>query len=254
MYYYININKFNIMRIQYISDIHLEFYKNKFPNIIPMAPILCLAGDIGHPNSINYISFLQELNNKREFEKIFLITGNHEYYKQCISIDETNNKIKSLINDYNLYKISFLNNSCEYYNGYKFIGSTLWSHIYNKNNLTNDFCNIKDMTITNYNSLHVDSTLYLKKEIENTNNKIVVISHFLPSYRLIQKKYVMYSRYNQCYASHCDYLIKDPIVLWIYGHTHSKYKTKIKDINMVCNPLGYNYNNKIINYNEFIDV
>ena len=36
-----------IMKIQYISDIHLEFYEDilQIP-IIPSAPVLCLLGDI----------------------------------------------------------------------------------------------------------------------------------------------------------------------------------------------------------------
>ena len=47
------------MLIQYISDIHLEFYNlSKIIKLIPSAPILCLAGDIGNPLLENYEIFL----------------------------------------------------------------------------------------------------------------------------------------------------------------------------------------------------
>ncbi len=67
------------MRIQYISDIHLEFFKVLPKQIVrPVADILCLAGDIGYPFSSLYRDFLKQVS--RDFKKVFLIAGNHEYY------------------------------------------------------------------------------------------------------------------------------------------------------------------------------
>ena len=59
------------MKIQYISDIHLE-YLSEIPKINPVGDVLVLAGDIGHPFSSIYINFLIDVNNK--FKKVFLIT------------------------------------------------------------------------------------------------------------------------------------------------------------------------------------
>ena len=117
-----------LKRIQYVSDIHLEFHKNVCPKIKAVAPILCLAGDIGYPNMSNYKNFLTHLNSNNAFQKIFLIAGNHEYYNQNKSIEETNSCIQRIVNG--LPKISFLNNKSEFYDGYLFIGSTLWSKVH----------------------------------------------------------------------------------------------------------------------------
>ena len=62
------------MKIQYISDIHLE-YQSTLPNIDQISDILVLAGDIGFPFSFLYKEFLIDMNKK--FKKIFLIAGNH---------------------------------------------------------------------------------------------------------------------------------------------------------------------------------
>ena len=60
---------------QYISDLHLE--KNFPRNIKAEKPFLILAGDIGYPFQKSYVDFLQSLSY--QFDKVFIITGNHEY-------------------------------------------------------------------------------------------------------------------------------------------------------------------------------
>jgi len=82
--------------IQYISDIHLELLhieeiKSRINKIIPVCPTLILAGDIGNPFHQGYKLFIQEMNNK--FEKVFLVSGNHEYYGGK-SIEETDTNQK----------------------------------------------------------------------------------------------------------------------------------------------------------------
>ena len=240
-----------LKRIQYVSDIHLEFHKNMYPKIKAVAPILCLAGDIGYPNMSNYKNFLTHLNSNHAFQKIFLIAGNHEYYNQNQSIEETNSCIQKIVHD--LPKISFLNNKSEFYDGYLFVGSTLWSKVHESDRKINDFFRIQGMNIDKYNSLHNTALSFFKKEInENRDKKIVVLTHHLPSYSLIHEKYKHYSEYNQYFASSCDELITSPIVTWIYGHTHHSSKSVINGVQVVCNPIGYQRENKVVDFEKFI--
>ena len=74
------------MKIQYLSDLHLELMStHKFSKlcekIIPKCDILVLAGDIGDPLHHNdrYKFFLHSMSKK--FKKVFLVSGNHEYYR-----------------------------------------------------------------------------------------------------------------------------------------------------------------------------
>ena len=86
------VSKF-LKNTKYISDIHLE--KNHIRNIKADKPNIILAGDIGYPFESSYQTFIHEMAYK--FEKVFVISGNHEYdgFKN-ISIVE--NKIKNICN------------------------------------------------------------------------------------------------------------------------------------------------------------
>jgi DNA repair exonuclease SbcCD nuclease subunit len=239
------------LTIQYCSDLHLEFY-NIVPEIEPCAPILCLVGDIGYPSSKIYEQFLISVNSK--FQKVFIIAGNHEYYNDD-TIEDTNEIIKNIIQKNNLSSITFLNNTCEYYMDYLFVGSTLWSHIYNPTYTTNDINCIQNMTVDTYNDMHEISKKYLEEIIlAHTNDNIIMLTHFLPSFSLIDEKYEQYSKYNQCFASHLTHLIKSPIKLWIYGHTHTKGDTIINNVRLVCNPIGYPDENKNTSYCTLVKI
>lgn len=128
-----NINKLSMyylnfkMLIRYISDIHLELLDSakiqEYINAIKLngEDVCVLAGDIGQPNDLfmNHISQI--------FPKMFIIAGNHEHYNTGRSVEQTT---EFLANYYKKFpNISFLNNSVEYYKGYCFVGTTLWSHI-----------------------------------------------------------------------------------------------------------------------------
>lgn len=245
-------NRIN-MRIQYLSDMHLEFLKTP-PLIKAVAPVLCLLGDIGYPFSNIYQEFLYNINSNPKFKKIFIISGNHEYYSKEKSINEVDIQISDIIKNNNLNKISFLNNTKEYYDNHLFVGTTLWSHISDPNHLINDFISIKDMTVDKYNELHHDAKNFMSSSISNTNKKTILLTHYLPSYTIIHPKYSKYSKYNQCFASECDHLINDPVSLWLYGHTHTPKIDYINKVPVICNPIGYPEENKDANFEKIVEI
>ena len=60
---------------KYVSDLHLE--KNHIRKIVANKPNVILAGDIGYPKEESYKKFIHDISYK--FEKVFVISGNHEY-------------------------------------------------------------------------------------------------------------------------------------------------------------------------------
>lgn len=220
------------MKIIIISDLHLEFNSN-IP-IIRDADILILPGDIGNPSESIYSSFLLFVNDK--FKRTYLIAGNHEYYGR--TIEDTDILIQSICDK--LDNVIYLNNSSDTYEGYKFIGTTLWSQVDQKCAIINDFDKIRYMNFTLYNDLHKRARDYLNVELKKeTDSKIIVITHHLPSFSLIDPQYEKYGDINKCFASKCDDLISTPIQLWCYGHTHKKSDKMINGVRCMCNPLGY---------------
>jgi predicted phosphodiesterase len=231
------------MKIQYISDIHLEFYKDDFKfKLIPSAPILCLCGDIGYPSNLNYINFLKWCSEN--YKKIFLITGNHEYY-DTTSVEETDRIIEELIKPFT--NITFLNNKVEKYEELTFVGCVLWSEIplrIKKHEIKffNDFKKIKldnniFLTKETYNLLHQKDLQFLKDALKNNKN-IICLTHHMPSYKMIHKQYE-YCEYNFLFASFLDYLIKDNVKVWLCGHSHVHITININNVICTLNPFGY---------------
>lgn len=248
------------MKIRYLSDLHLEYIDNRridifIKKIIPNNNEICiLAGDIGNPYSKNYDIFIKYINDN--FKKSFIICGNHEYYNNDKTIDETKKYLEEYIKQYN--NISYLDNSYEYYDNYCFIGTTLWSHITNPNYKINDVYRIKNFNCSLYNEYNNESIKFLEDIIEKNNN-CVIITHHVPSNSLIDIIYKTpkMEPYNQWFYCNLDnFILKntDKIKLWIYGHTHSHSNKTINNIPFVCNPIGYPNENNNINFNEYIEI
>lgn len=244
------------MRIQYISDIHLEFLSSllKAKRFSPKADILCLAGDIGYPASPIYRQFLKSVST--DFKKVFLIAGNHEYYDpkgsqytagssaadvyyRAQSMDAVHETIKGVIAD--LPNITFLDNSYEDYEGVRFVGTTLWTRIPAAPVvLINDFHEIPEMTPALYNELHLGACEFLESaDVQESPLPVVVITHHVPSPDFTHPAYVKYAAYNCFFAADCERFFKPPLITWIYGHTHMPARTIREGIQFACNPVGY---------------
>jgi len=238
--------------IQYASDLHLEFpanreYINKNP-LNPVADILILAGDTlvfenDDNNLINelYNDFLDYLS--ANFKQVYLLPGNHEFYNG-FDINKTLDLFKISVRS----NVTYVNNSSVVINNYKFIFSTLWSYLPSSFPVRNfaDFYNCRyqenSISIEGYNEAHEISKKYIESEIKINprQHKIVMVTHHLPSFKLIAPKY-MQSRLNKGFASLSESLIyQSNAVYWIYGHSHSNTDMKmIGQTKLVTNPLGY---------------
>lgn len=237
------------MRIQYFSDIHLEFYDEfDFSIIKREAPVLVLAGDLGNPFKILYSDLIRHVSTL--FDKVFIITGNHEYYSKSKTQKDVDTEISSMVSSYD--NITYLNNTYEDYDGFRFIGTTLWSYISNHSYLTNDFYYIPWMSVDMHNSLHRDALSFIKNNVKEQNT--IIISHHVPAYSLIDSRYSRYSSYNQCFATSLEYLLKPPIRCWFYGHTHIPCHKELNGVQMCCNPIGYPNENSSPDFGLVVDI
>lgn len=73
------------MKIQYLSDLHLEFHENsrwlKENPLITVGDVLLLAGDIGYLGDDNYAHHPFWDWCAESFRRTIVIPGNHELYK-----------------------------------------------------------------------------------------------------------------------------------------------------------------------------
>lgn len=235
------------MKLQYCSDLHLEFPENKkylLSNPIkPEAEILVLAGDImlfatmdKHWDFFDYIS--------EHFKYTFWIPGNHEYYHNDI-----NNRTRSFEEKIR-NNVFLLNNTVKEMDGTHLIFSTLWSYISPERQFLiqqslSDFRVIKNnnhsLTTDDYNSLHRESTEFLKDALKKSkHSKTAVITHHVPVFTNYPEKY-RDSEINEAFAVDLtDFITDSSIDYWIYGHHHCNIPDfNIGNTRLVTNQLGY---------------
>ena len=236
------------MDIRYFSDLHLEFMNpteiQTFINTMSAIPIqdntVCLlAGDIGNPQEPHYDLFFQFIH--RHYPKTFVIPGNHEYYHKTNTVDETDAWLKTYFKQYD--NITLLNNSFEIYQDHCFIGSVLWTHIFDPSRTINDINQIPAFDVEKYNALNQCCVDFLQQVILS-NERCIVMTHHMPSEQLIDAKYKnsVLRPYNQWF--YCDVerlFVKDKVKAWVYGHTHTPLRTSIQEVPTFCNPNGYTH-------------
>ena len=241
-----------LSKIQYVSDLHLEFPKNKeFIKANPLLPsgdILILAGDIV-PFAVmdkhqDFFSYLAD-----NFQMTYWIPGNHEYYyfdaadKSGVLWEEIRTNVV------------LLNNMVVQLQDAKLIFSTLWSKIspanqWNVERGLSDFHVIKykDNRLTSevYNQLHEDSINFINQELQLENQgKTVVVTHHVPTFMNYPEIYKG-SKINDGFAVELfDTIEASSVNYWIYGLSH--YNTanfNIGNTQMLTNQLGYIHHNE----------
>jgi len=235
------------MKIQYCSDLHLEFPENKkyiLENPIkPKAEILILAGDIvpfavldKHQDFLDYVS--------EHFKYTFWIPGNHEYYYG--DINNRTGSFEEKIRE----NVFLLNNIVKEIDGVRFIFSTLWSSLSPERQFLiqqslSDFRVIKNgnrlFSTDDYNSLHRENVQFLKDALKNSKNiTSVVVTHHVPTFQNYPEKY-RDSKINEAFAVDLESLIIDnSIDYWIYGHHHCNVKDfNVHKTKLITNQLGY---------------
>lgn len=237
-----------MFRIQYVSDLHLEFYKAAdFAKLVtPVAPYLALAGDIGKPKHPLFEPFLEYVSER--WSAVFYVAGNHEYYGSTSMADTTAAIRAKTAKFSNLYFLD-ADSPAVYLSAENVavIGTTLWTHIPAELEpfaaaKMNDYHMIGGATPAALSALHAKEKQKLATAIDCWKSKaadIVVITHHMPSFSLINPRYAD-SPLNVCFASDCKELLANPAVkAWIYGHTHDAQTKRIGGTIAAVNAHGY---------------
>jgi len=233
------------MKIQYASDLHLEFARNR--EWIKENPwkiegdILILAGDIMILNdgfSLPFLDFLSE-----NYQQVYIIPGNHEYYKDF--------DVETSLSNFSLEvrpNILYVNNCTTTIEATKIIFTTLWTQINGEpdsfEKRVADFNHIlyKDdrLTVPDYNQCHETCLAFLKSELKNHNGPTMVVTHHLPSPKCSSKWLADHELSQAFMVDLTDLIESSRADYWIYGHSHfNKEDFSVGKTKLLTNQLGY---------------
>lgn len=255
------------------SDLHLEGFSGRNPDtlMIDFLPhderdaesALVLAGDISSgPDQL--VFFLRACIER--FNNVFFVPGNHEYYRHNYNAwnltmtERLDLLVKENPHAGNLYFVTDGVVQVEV-SGVRFILSTLWGdggptmesravtgHYLNDFRLIskNMADGIGRFTVFDMMEEFKKNKAGIRAELERPfEGKTVVITHHLPSRRLVSARFWPRDGSDGCnggFVGDCDNILAYEELapkLWIHGHTHDTIDTELWGTRIVCNPAGY---------------
>lgn len=259
------------MKIQIVSDLHLEFsditlHNNNASDVLILSGDIMIADDLyRNPDTDNLLDkpgssglraklfrdFLHRCS--LAFPHVVYVAGNHEFYdgKFPDAIDYLHQECSKYDN------IHFLEMSHVVIQDVTFLGGTLWTDMNRGDALTlhsvqammNDFHVIRNSQAgyTKFRPAHAverhrETVQYINKMVEGRiDEKFVVVGHHAPSTLSIHETHKHATVMNGAYVSDLSNIIMDrpQIKLWTHGHTHHSFDYMLGDTRIVCNPRGY---------------
>lgn len=237
------------MRLQYASDLHLEFKANSLylqENPLSVSgDILILAGDIilFEENRLVRHPFFDWCADN--FRQTYIIPGNHEYYNRTELSDSLTNF------EYFLRpNVRYLNNKSIVAEDTELFFTTLWCVI-DVEQLMSVQMGVTDchriiydgrgFTSKNYEVVHNHCLAWLEGALNRSSAKRkIVVTHHCPTDRFKDLRFIE-STINTAFVVRMDSFIEQSRAdYWIFGHTHyNGGEATIGETQLLCNQLGY---------------
>lgn len=245
-----------VVRLQYMSDLHLEAFDLYDSFEIPrVAPILLLAGDVGRLGSYDkLLRFFQRQCNV--FERVLYVLGNHEHYgltrQRCLELAKQLEEESSLMG-----RLTLLDRTrVDLDDGITLLGCTLWSHVPDQSKdvvstKISDFKgHISGWTVDDHNCEHERDLSWLQSEIEQLaketpRRSVVVATHHAPSIPGTSSERDCNNAWSSAFATELiDGSIQQweghqMISHWIFGHTHHCCQYMRQGVKVLANQHGY---------------
>jgi Icc-related predicted phosphoesterase len=239
------------MKIQLLSDLHLEHSHRHPPFVLPStdADVVVLAGDID--NGTRAIDWAEQTFAGRT---VLYVPGNHEYYDTELRPAAAALKARARLSA----NVRLLDNDEIMLDGVRFLGSTLWTdfallgmqnagqamaqslkHVvdFRKIRIDGEFLT-PQQTI----DLHRDGVDFLQDRLARPfPGKTVVITHHAPHPNSVHPRWTG-NPVNAAFVSDLTRLMGKS-VLWFHGHTHDSFDFNVCGTRVVANPMGYRTSN-----------
>jgi predicted phosphodiesterase len=235
-----------LRRLRIFSDLHLEFVDWIPPPAA--ADAIVLAGDIAVG-----VQGIQWARRQFPDTPVVYVPGNHEFYGARLP-----DALAELRSEAQRLGVHFLDGDECILGGTRFLGTTLWTDYELYGSAPEDLeramadaaIEMNDFRMIQWaggeplepalvRDMHLTGVAWLAERLaEPFGGPTVVVTHHLPHRRCIHPKYEG-TRFNPCFASDLDHLVRAPVALWVHGHTHESIDFLVNGTRVVCNPRGY---------------
>ncbi len=241
------------LRIQFVSDLHLEFPENRaWLAAHPLevtGDILLIAGDTAYldlpesgKDSYSMFDFWDWAS--RNYRQVIVCFGNHDFYGYYDIATMPDGYCKTIRPNVHAYY-----NNVVHLADTDIIVSTLWAHIepynaYLTERNVSDFYRIKynghKLTADDFNAEHARCLAFIKRAVTESKAKIkIVLTHHVPTQLCTAAEFVG-STINGAFTVELgEYIADSGIDYWIYGHSHRNIKAQIGNTLILSNQLGY---------------
>jgi len=232
------------LKIQLLSDLHLEFKALKLPS--SEADVIVLAGDIDIGSK-----GLGWARTTFPDKPVIYVLGNHEYYRH--TYPKLVREFLAAAQDTNVH---VLENQAITLGDVAFHGATLWTdfELFGDPRIAGHECqqSMTDFQLIRrepgYSKLrsidvaliHQRSLAWLKESVtQSTRRHNVIVTHHAPSLQSVSAGFKD-DMLTAAYASNLEQVITDLAPdAWLHGHLHSSSDYWIQSCRVVCNPRGY---------------
>jgi Icc-related predicted phosphoesterase len=242
------------VKINYFSDIHLEFWAAENP--VTDAHVIIAAGDIGiYDQGVKWLKTMRK--------PVVYVAGNHEFYTK--EYQSTMSMLRSECAGSNVH---FLDNDIYIYGNIRFLGCTLWSDLFIMGaeyaeelaRISNDFRRIKFgngiFDPYKFTQLHQRSLMWLEQQLSQPfAGKTVIVTHHAPSPMSWQG-----TPDNILKLAYCNNLRslmeRHKIAAWFHGHIHALCYYRVSGTLVLCNSRGYKGEKAVVGFdiNKTIDI
>lgn len=240
------------LRIQLLSDLHLDIHAD-YPDMPETdADLIVLAGDICE--GLLGITWAKEQADRLQ-KPIIYLAGNHEYYRE--DGEQFDAKLKQSVQDHPWVHVLQMDHLD--IGRYRILGTTLWTSFDLDGNGTRslsqwyawqamaDYRCIRwkdrSMTPEQTRLWHEAQCQWLEDQLKQAKQDgmtAIVVTHHAPHPRSISPQYAN-SRLNASFASDLSFLFGQPWSppYWFHGHTHQSTDYLQDSTRVMANPRGY---------------
>lgn len=239
------------MRLQILSDLHLEFQPDLQLDLADDIDVLVAAGDICAGTEAGFAYLRGQAGPDLP---IVAVAGNHEFYRRNWEVERAAAQVRAAAAG-----IDWLDDGRVEIGDVTFIGATLWTdydvfgadkrdaamraaglgmsdHVMISTGRDPERTFSPQLART----AHLTSRDFLERELVQSNPaRTVVVTHHGPHPRSIAPKF-RESIITAAFISDLSEMMEaHRPALWVHGHTHVNFDYRVGDTRVLCNPYGY---------------